>query len=50
MKFYIPVLSFSDSKGVYLSEAEIGGIVGGLLFLLVAVLLAIIGIICLDTF
>ena len=37
---------FVESKGVFLSEAEIGGIVGGLLFLLVAVLLAIIGIIC----
>ncbi|XP_052063290.1 protein turtle-like isoform X2 [Mytilus californianus] len=35
-----------ESKGLFLSEAEIGGIVGGLLFLLVAVLLAIIGIIC----
>ncbi|KAK3106932.1 hypothetical protein FSP39_003286 [Pinctada imbricata] len=34
------------SGGFFLSQAEIGGIIGGLLFLLVAVLLAIIGVIC----
>ncbi|VDI21642.1 Hypothetical predicted protein [Mytilus galloprovincialis] len=40
------IVTPAESKGLFLSEAEIGGIVGGLLFLLVAVLLAIIGIIC----
>ncbi|KAJ8316463.1 hypothetical protein KUTeg_006477 [Tegillarca granosa] len=39
----------SDEKpksGFFLSDPQIGGIIGGLLFLLVAVLLAIIGVMC----
>ncbi|XP_021375947.1 uncharacterized protein LOC110464826 isoform X2 [Mizuhopecten yessoensis] len=36
----------AEPSGIYLSQAEIGGIVGGLLFLLVAILLVIIAVIC----
>ncbi|XP_033758401.1 protein turtle-like [Pecten maximus] len=36
----------AEPTGIFLSQAEIGGIVGGLLFLLVAILLVIIAVIC----
>ncbi|XP_069115599.1 uncharacterized protein [Argopecten irradians] len=36
----------AEPTGIFLSQAEIGGIVGGLLFLLVAILLVIIAVMC----
>ncbi|XP_048773272.2 uncharacterized protein LOC125678683 isoform X5 [Ostrea edulis] len=36
----------NNESGFFLSQAEIGGIVGALLFLLITILLAVVGIIC----